>query len=111
MVLTARKDAGHLLQGAQERWDAKGRSIYGDAWDSPQDRNLPLRSQKTYAVDCYVDDFWQGRFAATLHGHLRRGDTKYFINIPHTDEGLGRMKSMAIERDALSPLVCASDDH
>lgn len=43
MVLTARKDSGRLLQGAQERWDARGRSIYGDAWDDPQDGNLPLR--------------------------------------------------------------------
>lgn len=43
MVLTARKDTGRLLQGAQERWDARGRSIYGDAWDDPQDGNVPLR--------------------------------------------------------------------
>ena len=53
MVLTARKDAGHLMQGAQERWDARGRSIYGDAWDSPQDENLPLRFQTTNAAAKY----------------------------------------------------------
>ncbi|CAN0119746.1 unnamed protein product, partial [Ectocarpus fasciculatus] len=33
-----------LLHGAQERWDARGRSIYGDAWDDPHDGNVPLRT-------------------------------------------------------------------
>ncbi|CAM9310696.1 unnamed protein product [Ectocarpus sp. 4 AP-2014] len=44
LVLTARKGAGRLLHGAQERWDARGRSIYGDAWDDPHDGNVPLRT-------------------------------------------------------------------
>ncbi|CAM9237127.1 unnamed protein product [Ectocarpus sp. 12 AP-2014] len=44
LVLTARKSAGRLLHGAQERWDARGRSIYGDAWDDPHDGNVPLRT-------------------------------------------------------------------
>ncbi|CAM9948008.1 unnamed protein product [Scytosiphon promiscuus] len=44
LILSARKDADLMLQSAQERWDARGRSIYGDAWDDPQDGNLPLRT-------------------------------------------------------------------
>ncbi|CAM9326580.1 unnamed protein product [Hapterophycus canaliculatus] len=45
LILSARKDAGRIiLQDAQERWDARGRSIYGDAWDQPQDGNFPLRT-------------------------------------------------------------------
>lgn len=43
MVLTGRKNTGRLLESAQELWDAKGRSIYGDAWDAPEDEILPLR--------------------------------------------------------------------
>ncbi|CAM9666372.1 unnamed protein product, partial [Laminaria digitata] len=42
LMLTARKDTGRLLQGAQAHWDARGRSIYGDAWDANEDGNLPL---------------------------------------------------------------------
>lgn len=54
MVLTARKDSGRLLQGAQEQWDARGRSIYGDAWDDPQDGNLPLRFAASACMRVYV---------------------------------------------------------
>lgn len=47
LLLSARRDAGLVIQRTQEEWDSRGRHIYGDAWDQPESGNIPLRHDTT----------------------------------------------------------------
>ncbi|CAN0492722.1 unnamed protein product, partial [Phaeothamnion confervicola] len=39
LVLTARRETAALVEEGEERWDARGRQVYGDAWDNAVDGN------------------------------------------------------------------------